>query len=559
MAASLRFAAVPVNCLNTHAARDIYRALALLHLDHPPLSGAELYFGGRVPGFFYYLLTAIPLAIWSTPWSVALWMALLGSLAAGITYHAMRWVSAPTTALAASLGYATFPLALIEGLYLWNPVYLPFISSVALWGLCYWLGTRRGTGFAVCLTAGLLGLQVHLSAYVILAVAVLVLIAMGARGKSGRGIRGARLRHVLLAFLIALPFVFPYLWSRGQWLFFDVTPGSSEVPAGLTSWRLNPHALLTGVRALVFRDDTGSWAEFIHFRRFFRYLLIYKPGQYVLCRTFGHVVSLVGFGTFFLLGFANLIAITFLPGANPWRRSVLVDGKIDTGAARPLGLALLAWLIIPMLVVLKMTGSTDSETPLLGIPTRYFVIYYPVSMVVTGLGFSWAFHRAASSVRLLVGGVFGCAVLIHAVIFVAFLQFAYRTASVFDALHPGSYVKPLFVEAALSNYLANVRNVSETDFAKRTLTDGSFSMMDAEQYLDLSLFEGKGTDRHANPKHWYYLYDTEKSWLPPLIPESGRLVDRFEYRQFRILVIEREDPTKPVVWPEAQLLPPGAR
>ena len=63
---------------------------------------------------------------------------------------------------------------------------------------------------------------------------------------------------------------------------------------------------------------------------------------------------------------------------------------------------------------------------------------------------------------------------------------------------------------------------------------------------------GKGAD----PKKWFYLYDSARNPQPPrLIRESGPVVDELRVGQFRLLVIERDDPTKPVIWPKSMLEP----
>jgi hypothetical protein len=135
---------------------------------------------------------------------------------------------------------------------------------------------------------------------------------------------------------------------------------------------------------------------------------------------------------------------------------------------------------------------------------------------------------------------------------------AYRTYGTFNSLLPPFATKPLFLESQISRFLADQYQMKLSDFRSRFQTDGNFSDFVQEQYLDFELFAGRGDDRAGAPQDlWFYLYDTRwNSEPPPLIAESGPVVDQKDFGPFRLLVIRRADDTKPMPWPLGQLEPP---
>lgn len=560
LAALPRLASIPIGSLNMHAARDVFRTLSLLSLHDVPLSGSELYFGGAVPGNFYFFLSAIPLIVWKSPYAVMAWIGILTSLAAGITYLALRMVMGRMPALAACAAYALFPQAFVENLWMWNPSYLPFLSSVALWGLCWWIRFRRPAGLALMLTVALLGIQVHLSAYAIFASGLLTYAAVFIVEKILRSpahpTRNASLFHLLVPFVVILPFVLPALWTQSTFYFVPLKSAEAikHTSIGLANPTLNPHAPLAISKAFTFQDDSLAWQEFLNFQRFLAQLSQQSPALGRFCARTAPVISALGHAPFAIAGFALLAFAVFGRGAKNYA-SALESAEIDAASARPFAFALLAWFLVPCAVLLKTIGDKP-ESPL-GIPTRYIVILFPVSMIFIGVGFAFIFNllRRQTPLRIASLVLFLAAQIVHALIIALFIGISIKTVGVFKATMPLNYTKPLFFEKQLCDFMADKHGASLNDFRERFFSDSNFMDFNGEQFLNFELWKGAG-GKGVDPKKWFYLYDSARNPQPPrLIRESGRVVDELRVGQFRLLVIERDDPTKPVIWPKSMLEP----
>ncbi|MEO8377372.1 MAG: hypothetical protein ABI579_06850, partial [Candidatus Sumerlaeota bacterium] len=488
-AAIPRLASIPIGSLNMHAARDVFRALNLLSMHDIPLSGSELYFGGAVPGNFYFFLAAVPLIFFKSPYAVITWIGILTSLAAGITYLALRMVTGRTPAIAACVTYALFPQAFVENLWMWNPSYLPFLSSIALWGLCYWIKFRRGAGLALMLTVGLLGIQVHLSAYAIFASGLLTFLAVFFVEKTNRSpekpTRGAGLLHLLIPFVIILPFAFPALWWQSE--FYFVPLKSEEVvkrtSIGLMNAAINPHAFPAISKAFTFQDDTLAWQEFLNFQRFLAQLTRLSPALGHFCAKVAPIISAIGHGPFAIIGFGLLLfAILGCRGRAYGRFMELAE--IDSANARPFAFSLLAWFLVPCIVLIKTIGDKP-ESPL-GIPTRYIVILFPIAMIIIGIGFTFVLNyaRSRASLRIIVVAVFVIAQIVHSLILGLFISTSIETVGVFKATMPLNYTKPLFFEKQVCDFMAKKHGMTLRDFRERFFTDSNFIDFNGEQFLN---------------------------------------------------------------------------
>ncbi len=562
LAALPRLAGVPIGSLNVHAARDVFRSLNLLALRDIPLAGSELYFGGAVPGNFYFYLGAVPLIFWKSPFAIAVWIALLTALAGGITYIALRKIMGQAAAVASCIAYACFPLAFVEGLWVWNPSYLPFFSAIALWGFCHWIRERRGSGLAVMLTAGLLAIQVHLSSYTVLVTGILVALALSLwrlMRRTTEGARGVGLVHYLIPLAAMLPFVLPFLWINGYLLFLPLRLKMAGDPlVGLGTFQVNSHALATLAKGFVFMDDSGAAQEFVNFQRFYAELKLLSPGLYTAAHPVAQALSVAGHASFALIGVLVLLLGAFGRGSSTLRRGALEATGLRADCARPAALGILLWLLVPALVLLKTIGNEPGRP--LGIPTRYIVIYYPTAMILTGLGFAWVWGaaRRGGRTRVIAAALFGAAQAAHLLVIGLFIWVSVATCGVFKANTPENYTKPLFVEKALTDFLAGKHGAKVEDFRERFFSDSNFMDFHAEQVLNFVLFQGEGADRPgADKRHWFYLYDTRRSPVPPrLIRESGPVVDELRVGQFRLLVIRRDDPSLPIAWPQEILESP---
>ncbi|MCC6546762.1 hypothetical protein IT570_06290 [Candidatus Sumerlaeota bacterium] len=559
LAAIPRLAAVPIGSLNMHAARDIFRTLNLISLQHVPLTGSELYFGGAVPGNFYFFLSAIPLILWKSPYAIMAWIGLLTSLAAGITYLALRMVMQRPSAIAACVSYALFPQAFVENLWMWNPSYLPFLSSIALWGLCYWIKFRSGAGLALMLTMGLLGIQVHLSAYAIfiagLFTYVATLLVEKVKRSPGHPTRNARLLHLLIPFIVALPFSLPALWWQSEFYFVPLKSEqvAKQTSIGLLNPAINPYAFATIGKAFTFQDDTLARQEFLNFQRFLDQLPSLSPGLGKFCSKVAPHVSSAGQAPFALIGGA-LLCFAVLGRKRPGHERLLQLAGLDAESARPFAFAILLWFLVPCAVLIKTLGDKPHEP--LGIPTRYIVILFPIAMIFVGLGFGflmgWLRERMQRGAVL---ALFIAGQATHALIITLFIIVSVEKVSVFKATMPLNYTKPLFMEKRLCDFMVDEHNVSLDDFRERFFSDSNFIDFNGEQFLNFELWKGKG-GTGADQNKWFYLYDSARNPQPPrLVRESGPVVDELRVGQFRLLVIQRDDPSVPVIWPKSMLEP----
>lgn len=558
-----RAVAVPIFFMNTHAARDLYRTWGLVRFQELPLAGPELYFGGAVPGFFYYLLQAPAMLVYPHPYMAAAWIAILNSVAAGVAFLALRLIMSRAAAFAAAAAFAFFPLAFVEMLYTWNPSYLPFIGAMALLGLCRWLALSRPMGFVLMLSMALLGMQVHLSTYAILAAALITLLLMLARraiARGAAGCRGVRFHHLLLSLVIVLPTVMPYLWKNSYLMFLDLDPAGQRLgDPGLKALAYNPWAFPTYRKAFVYQDDTRTPQQFVHFGRFYQWTEANQPGIARFARGFAPPASLCLYTPFAVVGIIVAILLALMPTcrARDW---LLANSGMNVASARPVSVALLVWVATPLVVLLRMMGP-DPGHPL-GIPTRYVVVLYPAAMAFAGLGVATAVRLTADKLGVytsrVVWALYIVGQVVHLLVIIAFIQFAYRSASVFNGLLAPNYGKPLFVGREVSDVLANRFGLTMNDFRTRLLTDSTYSDFAAEQYLEYLLFEGDGSHRPGVTGDLrFYLYDTSRNTEPPpLVSATGTVVDSADVRQFRILAIQPHEGAP--VWPLAQLESPAA-
>jgi len=158
-------------------ARDLDRAQALA-AGHPIFFGPEMSGRGHLPGPFFYLLLALPLGLglgWRGVWELQ--FALMGGAAVALWAFVRVRFGVPAAYYALfCLSFFDFPTLLIA----WNPSFLPLFAIVALAALTLafdpWCA-QRGLAWGVFSLACGLGLQLHMSAVLLLAAGPLVQVA----------------------------------------------------------------------------------------------------------------------------------------------------------------------------------------------------------------------------------------------------------------------------------------------------------------------------------------------------------------------------------------------
>lgn len=330
--------------------RDMLILLGIVRDGHLPLLGPETSIGGFHHGaLWYYLLTpAAALGGLEPTWVVAT-IAILGSLAVGITWWLARAIGGPIAGLAAGLLMAVSATAIESSTVIWNPTLLPFASAAAFacawhawqsWAERWWIGAALFTAVAI---------QAHVLA-AILTVPLLALFVADLRRRTaddrfdllGSALRGLVLAAVTFAPLIAheLQTSFSETKAAVEFVTGGVSPGGERPP-------------------------------------------IVTLGLLVVLRTLGWPLAGVVTTNPVAVVLATVLVITALV----WRARA--GAPRERRAARWIGLALVVfgvWLLV-------MAPSLATVVP--GLPVdQYHAFADPLVFVAGGLGIAGLFHLA---------------------------------------------------------------------------------------------------------------------------------------------------------------------
>jgi hypothetical protein len=128
-------------------------------------------------GPFYYYLLAAPYALSSNPVVSVAFQNLLGLVSVYLTYRLGTQMFGRLVGVVAAALYAVFPMAVVSGMALWNPLFIPACTTLFL--LALWRFLAAGSPWSFALALFLLGvlLQIHSSGviFVVLLPAALVL------------------------------------------------------------------------------------------------------------------------------------------------------------------------------------------------------------------------------------------------------------------------------------------------------------------------------------------------------------------------------------------------
>lgn len=234
------------------ADRDLLRTERLL--TDLPTTGAELSFGGgvRIPGGLQYYLMALPLfatgsAVWVYRFQAALFVLGGGLLARELARRFGAWPAAAGVGL-----WFASPITVEIVRALWNPGFVHLFAVIATLGAVRFVADRDPRALVVFAGGLAAAAQMHLSAWLLLGLALPALVAARVPGT---------LRQLPFAFATVLLVYLPHVVDEVVSGFPNTTPllapgqiASVTPIAGVVS----PAKNLATLAGLVF-DTTGPW------------------------------------------------------------------------------------------------------------------------------------------------------------------------------------------------------------------------------------------------------------------------------------------------------------
>jgi hypothetical protein len=190
-------------------ARDFRRTEELLR-GHPIFFGPEQTGGGNLPGGFYYLLLAAPLALggWEAAWC---WMVLLAALSAAVLWIFARKNFGLSCAVLVLAIYVSSPMLGATIRIFFNPSFVPLFVSLTLVAFAHSFTEKRiqGAWIAACFLLGLAA-QLHSSAHFLLLGGLLL------QGMAPRlGLKRVPRRELWLGLAAFLLPLLPYMLASG--------------------------------------------------------------------------------------------------------------------------------------------------------------------------------------------------------------------------------------------------------------------------------------------------------------------------------------------------------
>lgn len=328
LGAWVRLSAIDLGWVFLDQVRDGTIALDILGGRNFPLAGPQSR-GTTLAGPLYYYLLAVPYSVSVNPAVGVGFQNLLAAVSVYLTYRLGAEMFGPRVGLFAAALYAVFPMAVLSGKTLWNPGFVPILTTtffLTLWrfltGHGPWLLTP------VLLLLGIL-LQIHMSGAIFLVLLPITLLIY----------RPPLSRLPLIAGILCVTLLYvPYI-------VFEVQHGFADLRR-LVSWPTQPGSQPAWVIAA-----RGFWTPFLlpHLMAVALPGSPSPPGFAVAQRL---ELGLLGIG---LMGLG--IGLATAPDRRPY-------------------VLLALWFVLPFLIISQLRT---------GIPWYYFDILYPAQFLVIGL------------------------------------------------------------------------------------------------------------------------------------------------------------------------------
>ncbi len=538
VAAALRLSHPGVGYLNMHAARDCFRTLDLIQGGPFHATGPEFFYGGRTPGWFYYLYLSVPLSVSPSPLSINVWIGIL-SLVTGALWHVVcpRHVGVGTSLVATAL-FAVSPISIAMARYMWNPAHLPLFSVLFLLFLLRWRTDGRRWALGAALVVWGLAFQIHFTAYVYL----VALLAM----RPWRRDRRSGWFPVAIALLTLVLFLWPFVANE-----IATRGGNTAAVAAAThgdnpilATRLNPTAIPQALEHLQFdlREATVP-TRHAHFTHFLTALEQSHPRWLA----FADGVHWFTWLQVILFG-VGMVALTAAGLGRPRALAERLRGLfVRPDTAPTLALIVWVWLGVPMLTLLFLgTHGVGARA----VPARYFIIWYPVQYLVIALGLralaQLATRREGPAWRWRLGplpaALVTALVLAQATVAMLFLRVSAETGVTFHfAANPELPLHTVGDKMRIAEILVTERGLNLNAFRERFTTDLALSQL-TEQFID---YEMRAQPRFTvqpdpPPDLRFHLMSHERPF--PIPPASAEVVHTDEVGALRAVTYRVTDP-----------------
>lgn len=538
--AFLRLWQVDLGFFSLHTARDLYRAQLLLRGVEFPLLGSELQYGGRVFGPLMYLLCALPLAIATSPVSVAVFIALLNTALLPVVWRFARAFFGPGAALWALALYAVFPLEVAQLRFYWNPCFLPAVVTGALIGLFQVAVRGRPWHFVTLVLFIGLGLQLHMSAAELFVSAGAVLLIARRRIPA---------RVWVVAGLVLLALFTPLIAH-------ELFGGQSDIVAVVTS----PDTHRGPIERFAFNPN-GLRNFFYHVR-----LQMHERGG-ALGFACLETVPLIGpvwigprkmalaeainlFGQVQLLLWALGVGVC-LAAIRRHRRDAprLTGDDLEASRRRMIAhSALLVWQAVPTLFCSFFNyQGQPGEDPSLA-PLRYYLVSYPAPFLTSALGLV-ALARLAGRWRGAIFALGGALVASQFVFCLLYLQVLERSGRSIPYLFP-NLAPTMRAMMQIRDILLGEAGLDRDAWYERTHAQQLGDLHFGEATFDWLITQDPRsvTNPPPDPHLRWLLHSPMPASPEPRLPEGATEVRRWALRDTGMTVVEYRvaDPQAPV-------------
>lgn len=344
LAAWLRLSFIDTILFINDEAQWSYEALRLVRGEYFPLTGIPSLVWVATGPFFIYLI-ALPMLISTDPSFVTGFIGLLNVVGVGLTFVFGRRYFGLTAGATAAFLYAVNPWAVHFSRHIWNPNVMPLFSLILVWSLFLAVVERRRGFLVVAGAAAAILLQLNQAGLALVLLLGIVLVLFWRE----TGLRGLALT-VIGAVLVSLPYLYHMVSTGFADLFQAVSVGTGAAAVDAEALR---HMVGFAAGWGYPSEQFGIWT---------------KPGESVPDGTAFDILETALFATSVVL---LMFAVV--------RRNGL--GQISRRQA----FILLAWLLIPVLVMTRHSFEIHRRYLLLTQPAQFIAIGIAVALAVRWL------------------------------------------------------------------------------------------------------------------------------------------------------------------------------
>ncbi|MFH0794781.1 MAG: hypothetical protein V2A74_12200, partial [bacterium] len=492
-------------------------------------------------------------AIKVSPVCVAIYIALLNTALLAVVWWFTRSFFGSTVALWTTFLYAVFPLEIIQLRFYWNPCFLPLVVTGAMIGLLQVAVRRKAWHFVTVVLFICLGIQLHLSAVMMIPGVVIVLLAARVR---------IPVRVWVTALILTLILFSPLIVS-------ELTTDKSNLVQVLTSPDTHRGSLER------FEFNPNGLTNFFHHVR----LQMYERGEAVGF-TYLQTMPLIGdhwlgrgrmliaktinaFGQIELLFWGLGIAICVREIYRFARASKPKPVGADKNARNRmlLCLTLLVWQLVPIFFLSFFNFHGQPSEPPSVVSLRYYLVTYPAVFITTALGLTglilWVKNgREIFSLRRLqwvVPAVGIVLVALHFTFDLLYLQMIERSGRWIPYNFP-NLAPNMRTMLKVREILLGQARIDREAWFKRVHTQQLGDYYFGEATFDWLITQDPRSMTNLSPDpHLRWLLhspfeDARTSSLAPKIPEGAQEIRRWTIDETGISILEYrvDDPQQPV-------------